>query len=236
MELDAVTREPSSNPPSVNLRIETAVEDLLGGLSGPPTPLAPVGSRLGVDLIAYRSGLPVSGMLESAGDSLRIVCAADQPAVRRRFTVAHELGHAFLAGHENSLPEEMHEQFCDRFAAELLMPARDMRESDLDDLSIGRLRLLARRFGTSLRATAIRCAEFSSLAVVVAEGSRVVWSAGALRELNPFLAGISDRARAQGEETRQRVSRKSHSAQENWLLESAPHGTGQAILLLRREP
>ncbi len=215
--------------------IVVAVEALLAGLPGPPTPLASVAQRLGVDRISFRSGLPVSGMLERVGDSFRVVCAADQSAGRRRFTVAHELGHAYLATHESELPGHDHEYFCDRFAAELLMPTQCMKENDLDSLSITRLRRLSKRFGASFRATAIRCAEFGDLAVIVTAGSKVEWSAGQVRELDPFLAEVSARTLAQRERIRQRVSRDAENARENWLLETDGYGPGRALLLLRRE-
>jgi hypothetical protein len=58
---------------------------------------------------------------------------ANTPA--RRFTLAHELGHAVLdremKGRSTELPVEQQEQFANRFAAELLLPddlARSLRE------------------------------------------------------------------------------------------------------------
>lgn len=44
---------------------------------------------------------------------------ADIPLTRRRFTLAHELGHIYL-GHEDDADEQ--EREADRFAAQLLMP------------------------------------------------------------------------------------------------------------------
>lgn len=69
------------------------------------------------------------------------------PADRRRFTLAHELGHAVM--HE--LPRSDQEAEADRFASELLMPSNSIR-SELTRLDLPKLVHLKPRWGTSMAA------------------------------------------------------------------------------------
>lgn len=61
-----------------------------------------------------------------------IVVRAGLPADRERFTLCHELGHMLM----HALPNADQEQQADLFAAELLMPAEDIRD-ELDGLTTG---------------------------------------------------------------------------------------------------
>lgn len=69
------------------------------------------------------------------------------PADRRRFTLAHELGHAVM--HE--LPTSDQESEADRFASELLMPSNSIR-SELNKLDLPKLVALKPRWGASMAA------------------------------------------------------------------------------------
>ncbi len=112
---------------------------------------------------------------------------------RKRFAVAHELGHWLIHRDQSQInactDQDMVAKYkasaleveASYFAAELLMPGnlfgprlRKLRPSF--DLIKG----LAREFGTSLTATAIRCAEVTDdyLAVVASEGGRIRWWRG----------------------------------------------------------
>ena len=100
----------------------------------------------------------------------------NQAAVRRRFTIAHELGHLLL--HErfqvhvdrgfrvrlrdglSSEGTDRDEMEANRFAAELLMPIGflrdDLRTQEFDLANDSELRALAKRYGVSMQALAIR--------------------------------------------------------------------------------
>ena len=93
---------------------------------------------------------------------------ADRPnqLVRQRFSFAHELGHLLLQksqqtgialkyrGHGHSNAEE---RLCDQIAAEVLMPRLTFQEDAwLDGWSLRNLLDLARKYDTSVPATAIR--------------------------------------------------------------------------------
>ena len=85
---------------------------------------------------------------------------------RQRFSLAHELGHLLLQksqqagialkyrGHGHSNAEE---RLCDQIAAEILMPRLPFQEDAwLEGWSLRNLRNLARKYDTSVSATAIR--------------------------------------------------------------------------------
>lgn len=72
---------------------------------------------------------------------------ASTPADRRRFTLAHEFGHAVM--HE--LPTGDQESESDRFASELLMPSNSIR-SELTKLDLPKLVTLKPRWGVSMAA------------------------------------------------------------------------------------
>ena len=74
-------------------------------------------------------------VITDEGEKIIIVNPADSPA-RRNFTIAHELGHAFLHGmgvHERAgerlTAYQEEEAQANRFAAALLMPAKQVREA-----------------------------------------------------------------------------------------------------------
>ncbi|MCM0622049.1 helix-turn-helix domain-containing protein [Nocardioides bruguierae] len=72
---------------------------------------------------------------------------ASSPADRRRFTLAHEFGHAVM----HSEPRTDQEREADQFASELLLPAAGVRD-DLVNLDLGKLALLKRKWGASMAA------------------------------------------------------------------------------------
>jgi Zn-dependent peptidase ImmA (M78 family) len=80
------------------------------------------------------------------------------PADRLRFTLAHELGHIFM---HRVLTDDM-EKEADRFAAEFLMPERDIR-SDLTNLSLPRLATLKQYWRVSMAALLYRAAEIGTI-------------------------------------------------------------------------
>ena len=135
------------------------------------------------------------GRLVRFGDRGVIRVKADIPeAGRRRFVIAHELGHFMLrhgvdivklCGEEDLLEwakgQRLYENDANEFAAELLMPEEFFRprcRSPKPNLQA--IERLAAEFQTSLTATAIRYAEFSGerCAVVVSQQGRIRWNRG----------------------------------------------------------
>lgn len=71
----------------------------------------------------------------------------DLPDERLRFTLAHEIGHVVM--HATTTPDQ--EEEADRFAAEFLMPAEEVRP-DLHDLTLARARELKPYWRVSMAA------------------------------------------------------------------------------------
>jgi IrrE N-terminal-like domain len=112
---------------------------------------------------------------------------------RKNFTVAHEIGHLILPGHDDSTvcrAEEVEswarglsarELEANQFAAELLMPTPVVTKViGTRDPSLAPCETLAARFGTSLTAAAYKFAELSpyQCAVVWSSAGEVKWFKG----------------------------------------------------------
>src|SRR6266487_2639897 len=79
---------------SVEEAISIIASRLLHGVSCPPTDLEAIMPRLNVTRCEADADLPISGELRKDTDGLRIVVSAHLSPARRRWTIAHELGHA----------------------------------------------------------------------------------------------------------------------------------------------
>jgi len=149
------------------------------------------------DLAMSRGLLVLDGDLKQADGRLlrkngrgiaRIRRDISQPR-RRRFTIAHELGHWELHQDQTQLlcsaedirdygrsPLEME---ANHFAAELLMPPQPFREAiGKAEPSMKLIKNLVNEFGTTLTATAIRFADLSShrFIVVWSVSGKILWA------------------------------------------------------------
>jgi hypothetical protein len=166
--------------------VEDAVEQLaqgyLEGVKCPPTDLDSVGAKLGVTGFEA-ADLAGSGELRKDGEGLRIFYSHYLPAERRRFTIAHELGHAVLersGSHAPRYGKEL-ERLCDLFAVELLMPKHVFVDVARGEVSTQQILDIARHFRTSVTATGFRFAELRGVSVFACEDSRVIWGKGVVR-------------------------------------------------------
>jgi Zn-dependent peptidase ImmA (M78 family) len=120
------------------------------GLPNGPIPnLTELLERLGVLIVVRDLGsrrLDAVGQWPEGRRPLFLVNSA-APADRRRFTSAHELGHAVL----HTAPTDDHEQEADAFAAALLMPAEDGHKV-LHDIDLPSLARLKAAWGMSMAA------------------------------------------------------------------------------------
>ncbi len=118
------------------------------GIETVPVPLADIATALGVELVPIDSP-GVEGLLQFSGGMPQILFSVQSMPVRRRFTVAHELGHLLLhargvtrdavyfrtPSRPSALPPELRdsprpslksldprEREANKFAADLLMP------------------------------------------------------------------------------------------------------------------
>lgn len=144
----------------------------------PPIDAAAVAKGLGITVV--REDLPenVSGVLLAEKDPPIIAVSRADHSRRQRFSVAHELGHYLLHRSASSLFVDANPTFfrderssqgadwqeieANAFAAALLMPVEALRQylrehpvDPLDDTPLGQL---AKAFGVSTQAMAIRLA------------------------------------------------------------------------------
>lgn len=120
---------------------------------------------------------------------------------RARFSFAHELGHYFIDWHRCALergvpPHGSQSEFAsamsvereaDLFAANLLLPKERVRRAAGSRIGVEGIQKLAQEFGTSLSATAIRCAQLSLAPLIVmrwsASGRTWCWSSETFAQL-----------------------------------------------------
>jgi Zn-dependent peptidase ImmA (M78 family)/transcriptional regulator with XRE-family HTH domain len=157
-----------SNPIEAELQIERSgnpirlAQQLLArsGVVDPPVPVEKLCRLVGARVIAWKFVDALSGLVMLLDDGAVIGVNKDHPPVRRRFTMAHELGHLLL-GHVDqfhldlqSRPEDgdppgydaVLEREANEFAANLLMPAATVRSRHRDERGVA---LLAREFEVS---------------------------------------------------------------------------------------
>lgn len=158
-------------------------------LTGPVDPF-----QIAVDLEVqvFEEKLDADGYLLKGNNQARIILNAGNPyESRKRFTLAHELGHYVMPHHDQEmfrcLSEDIQsfksnkelEYEANVFASELLLPTNEVyslltRPPDLD-----LVKSIAEQYETSLLATAVKVAEVSSerVAVVLSSDGRVRWFA-----------------------------------------------------------
>jgi len=158
-------------------RADASAERLLRelGIDGPPVAPELIAEKLGIVVVIQEMDPEVSGMLVRDGDERVIGVNKRHPLARRRFTIAHEVGHLELhrgralildtpvrvnfRDRVSSLATDREEVEANRFAAALLMPgAAVIREAARTprgdpDAFVARL---ARRFKVSQAAMGYR--------------------------------------------------------------------------------
>ena len=151
------------NHPASDIRRQAARLLDSAGVSHEPVSLRDVVSALNLELVSRtREPFTSEAALEPLDDGRAIVLQGAGDAGRRRFTIAHEIGH-FVLHPEQCRPERggavneaggREEREADTFAAELLMPEHlvreAVREQGLDDAR------LADRFEVSRKAMQTR--------------------------------------------------------------------------------
>jgi Zn-dependent peptidase ImmA (M78 family)/transcriptional regulator with XRE-family HTH domain len=121
----------------------------------PIGPLIRTLERSGIWVLAIPVPLPqrdaCSAWAGGDGATPVLVVAATPAGDRRRFSVAHELGHLVL--HQNpQAPPHALEQQADAFAEAFLLPAAAMREALVPPITLTTLADLKARWGVSLQA------------------------------------------------------------------------------------
>lgn len=130
---------------------------------GPPVPVEAIAAALPRVVVKRVAGLPSSGRAQWNGAAWVLLVDADEPKVRQRYSLAHELAHVIwhpLSAHvlpdtEHALAAERIEQACEYFAACLLMPRVWMKRAYFDE-GIQDVPTLSRLFGVSWVAMRVR--------------------------------------------------------------------------------
>lgn len=217
---------------SVEEAVPVVVASVLSGIPSPPTNLEAVAERLGVVQISGEE-LSISGELRRERAGLKIVYSSMLPPGRRRFTIAHELGHAIFETTGPGCPRSGKEleRLCDMLAKELLMPTDKFKARLQGPLSLEKLNTLAREFDASLASTAIRCAELRDVSVLEVENGIVMWSRGRVRALGPWLEPFLRDVVATGA-AKQAVHLQPDRIGPEFLAEGVRLGKGERILLM----
>jgi len=140
---------------------------LLEGVRKCPTDLDAIFSRLDIERCEVDPEMLISGELRRSDQGFVIACSPHEPSRRRRFTIAHELGHAVF---EKTRPYVPHhgrelESICDRIATEILVPRDELRAMIHQPITLREVARIAAIFEASLTTTALRCVEFFDLIV-----------------------------------------------------------------------
>ena len=137
MSDDASTATPLAAPTPARAAADLLARHWDGRLPVDPQRIA---AALGICVVARGgpndAGYDYSGYFDNGGEQPVIEYNMSESPVRQRFTIAHELGH-FALGHA-SAPRDMPSNFttavaddserqANQFAAELLMPASELR-------------------------------------------------------------------------------------------------------------
>lgn len=154
---------------------------------------------INVDMVAAKCGIPIYedrftgflGLWLHVGDREGIVLAEGQMPRRRRFTLAHEIGHACLPTHRKAqglkcLEDDLSEADTDpgmeaeanAFAAELLAPKRLITPIlATGAVSIRKADEIADQFDVSLTSAVRRVVEYGKqpAAMVLSEGGHIRW-------------------------------------------------------------
>jgi len=165
-------------------RIRKVVEQLLQecSIQGPPIDVESLIASQGIEVVKRRLDDDTSGFsyFDPKTNKNIIGLNSSHPSNRRRFTLAHELGHILLHKHEaGGLHVDEHdirfrfrdpvsadgsdarEREANAFAAEVLMPKRFLEQEQAlrDGLSVTNeteVRALAKKYGVSLHALSFR--------------------------------------------------------------------------------
>src|ERR1700735_758496 len=150
------------------------------GFSKPPVDVEQIARRLKLKVVNFDLGEDISGLLISKGDSTTIAVQESDHTNRKRFTIAHEIGHFHLRhqfepgehvhvdrGHlitprnsRSSTGVDLKEIEANQFAACLLMPSKLLLQSikalKVKSLCDDHVKKLASEFQVSEQAMTIR--------------------------------------------------------------------------------
>jgi hypothetical protein len=218
--------------------ITTVVSNLLEDVSCPPTDLSAIEKKVNV-YSCVAEDIAGSGELRRDETGLRIVYSCYLSKPRRRFTIAHEIAHAYFESRWPDLPRPNKEveQICDMMAAEILMPGCRVLEMIKGKFRLERIFEVARTFQVSLSAAAIRCAHLRSATVFEVDAGKVTWGSGFVRpgsilKLSESLQSVILTATA-GRRGEDQLFFDSETGLRPWHIEYRRIARDRALLLLQ---
>jgi hypothetical protein len=226
----------AGDPPTVEEAVRIITSRLLEDVPCPPTDLGTIFSRVNVTG-CDADDIAGSGELRRDGKAFKIIYSPTLSLARRRFTIAHELGHAIFEMTGPRCPRSGNdvERLCDMMATELLMPRGKFLEAVGSDVTVQKILSVASLFQTSLATTAIRFAELLHVSTFEVDDTRVSWGYGVKKRKdtcsdigNAVQEAMSGRA---GEDI---VAFDSHIWRGQWLLQWVPIGTSRRALFLAK--
>ena len=165
---------------NVDHAVVKIASELLKDIPLPPTDLDLLMTRLNVHRVETDNAMLVPGELRVEKGKLWIAVSPGLPTGRRRFTIAHELGHAFFESTGPRPPrtgKEL-EWICDKLAAEFLMPCRAFLDNAGESPDISRLLHISKTFLTSRSAVFRRATELYRIKAFEYEDTYFNWSFG----------------------------------------------------------
>lgn len=128
--------------------------------AGPLNSVTALAESLGVGLVELEFEASKLDAIGTAQDGERPLILLNKASSgdRRRFTLAHEIGHVVM----HTVPAVDQEREADRFASELLMPAASIA-GELDGLTREQLPALKKRWGVSMAAVIRRSRDLGSI-------------------------------------------------------------------------
>jgi IrrE N-terminal-like domain len=180
----------AGNSRNIEQAVVLVAQNLLNGIQCPPTDLEMLKDRVHVEAVKSVRGLPIAGELRREGRVLRVVYSDSLSPGRRRFTIAHELGHAVFEGTGASSPRYGREleRICDMLATEFLMPRAVFTNHVGKRVAPEQIYQLARDFQTSVMATALRCQQLLGISIFQVENAQVAWGYGQVRRQQDLRA------------------------------------------------
>ncbi len=184
--------------------------NLLSELNIKSLPVYPrkIAKGLGISVWEREADSGYDGYLISADGNWGIMLNSSiRSKARKRFTVAHELGHYYIDYHDGTNYQcfgrdigsispsiRQDEREANEFAVELLMPDEAFRKDiQQRDIGLNAINSLAAKYGTSMTSTAIRYARCSpeACAIVVSEQCKIryfAYSENFRREKSLYLS------------------------------------------------
>ena len=143
------------------------------GIERPPVDLVRIARHLGIRRIRELDVRLDGQLVELEDGGYEVILSRNAPHTRRRFTLAHEIGHILAASPDDesmSCGDAATEDLCNRVAAELLIPARFIADAPVAEMDVETFRRLATRFQCSLEATAWRVLNMGQVT-----GALLIW-------------------------------------------------------------